>query len=64
MTDAEIAEKQAQLVAERTKWVHVDDPWNDSKLLEQPEVTERELEDMALFAARALRRTIYENKWV
>ncbi|MBN8746588.1 MAG: hypothetical protein J0I65_03675 [Variovorax sp.] len=48
----------------RNRWVHVDEPWNDSKLLEQPGVTERELEDMALFAARALRRTIYENQWV
>lgn len=48
----------------RNRWVHVAEPWNDSKLLEQPEVTERELEDMALFAARALRRTIYENQWV
>lgn len=48
----------------RNRWVHVDDPWNDSKLLEHPEVTEHELEDMALFAARALRRTLYENQWV
>jgi hypothetical protein len=48
----------------RNRWVHVNEPWNDTKLLEQPEATERELEDMALFAARALRRTIYENQWV
>ena len=48
----------------RNRWVHVDDPWNDAKLLEQPEIKERELEDMALFAARVLRRTIYENQWV
>lgn len=48
----------------RNRWVHVDKPWSDSKLLDQPEVTERELEDMALFAARALRRTIYQNQWV
>lgn len=48
----------------RNRWVHVDEPWNDSELLEQPEVAECELEDMALFAARALRRTIYENQWV
>jgi hypothetical protein len=48
----------------RNKWVHVDEPWNDSSLLEHPEETEQELERMALFAARALRRTIYENQWV
>jgi len=48
----------------RNKWVHVDEPWNDSNLLERPEETEQELACMALFAARALRRTIYENQWV
>jgi len=48
----------------RNKWVHVDDPWDDTALLEDPEVTEHELEQMAIFAARALRRTIYENQWV
>ncbi len=48
----------------RNRWVHVDDPWNDTRLLETPEDTEQELEDMALFATRALRRTIFENQWV
>jgi hypothetical protein len=48
----------------RNTWVHIDEPWNDSSLLERPEETEQELERMALFAARALRRTIYENPWV
>ena len=48
----------------RNKWVHVDDPWNDASLLEYPEETEQELEHMAFFAARALRRTIYANQWV
>jgi hypothetical protein len=48
----------------RNKWVHVDEPWNDSNLLERPEETEQELARMALFAARALCRTIYENQWV
>jgi hypothetical protein len=47
----------------RAPMVHVDEPWNDAKLLERPEETERELEQMAFFAARALRRTIYENQW-
>jgi hypothetical protein len=48
----------------RNGWVHVDEPWNDSSLLERREETERELERMAFFAARALRRMIYENQWV
>lgn len=48
----------------RNKWVHVNDPWGDQKLLDDPEESEKELEEMALFAARALRRTIYENQWV
>lgn len=47
----------------RNKWVHFDGPWNDMSLLENPEEVERELECMALFAARALRRTIYANQW-
>jgi hypothetical protein len=48
----------------RNKWVHVDDPWDDEKLLGTPEQFEKELEDMAFFAAKVLRRTIYENPWV
>ena len=48
----------------RNRWVHVDSPWEDENLLEHPEVVEGELEEMALFAAHALRRTIYENQWV
>jgi hypothetical protein len=48
----------------RNKWVHLDDPWNDARLLECPKETERELEQMAFFAARALRSTFYENQCV
>lgn len=48
----------------RNRWVHVDEPWKDEELIEHPEKTERELEEMAFFAARALRRTIYENPWI
>ena len=48
----------------RNKWVHVNDPWNDEDLIESPEQFEKELEEMAFFAARALRRTIYENQWI
>lgn len=48
----------------RNRWVHVESPWEDENLLEHPEAIESELEEMAFFAARALRRTIYENQWV
>jgi hypothetical protein len=48
----------------RNKWVHVEDPRDDAGLLGRPEDTEGELERMALFATRALRRTIYENQWL
>lgn len=48
----------------RNKWVHVDCPWEEEELLEHPEAVEKELEEMAFFAVRALRRTIYENQWV
>jgi len=48
----------------RNKWVHVDDSWGDESLLESPEDHERELEEMAFFATRLLRQTIYENPWI
>ena len=46
------------------RWVHVDSLWEDEALLIHPEVIEGELEEMAFFAVRALRRTIYENQRV
>lgn len=48
----------------RNKWVHVDEPWEDQRLLETPEFFEGELEEMAFFSARTLRKTIYENPWI
>ena len=48
----------------RNKWVHVDDPREDDKLFEQPELVSSELEEMAFTAARILRKTIYENSWI
>lgn len=48
----------------RNKWVHVDVPWNDDTLLEKPEKSSSELEEMAFFAVCVLRRTIYENQWI
>lgn len=48
----------------RNKWVHVDDPWDDGDVLTKPEEVDNEVERMAFFAAKALRRTIYQNQWV
>jgi len=48
----------------RNKWVHVGEPWDDQELINNPEKYDKELEEMAFFAARCLRRTIYENPWV
>lgn len=48
----------------RNKWVHVGRPWDDQELAERPEKYERELEEVAFLAVRALRLTIYENPWV
>ncbi|MBD2717997.1 hypothetical protein [Synechococcus sp. FACHB-909] len=62
--DAGLADDFHVLRIYRNKWIHVDEPWSDSNLLERPEQTEQELECMALFAVRALRRTIYQNPWV
>ena len=62
--DASLKEDLHALRKYRNKWVHVDSPWEDEELLEHPKTVEDELEKMAFFAVRALRRTIYENQWV
>lgn len=43
----------------RNSWVHVDDPWNDRSVIENPAVHEAELEQMAMHAAKLLRKVIY-----
>lgn len=48
----------------RNRWVHVDAPWEDARVLSEPEHFENELEEMALFGARALRRTLYSDQFV
>ncbi len=48
----------------RNNWVHVEEPWQDRELERTSEPLMAELEEMALFAAKTLRRTIYENQWV
>lgn len=62
--DSELAKDLHTLRQYRNRWVHVDAPWDDECLLEGSEGKEGELEKMAFFAARALRRTIYENPWI
>jgi hypothetical protein len=48
----------------RNRWVHVDALSEDSRVLSEPEHFENELEEMALFGARVLRRTIYSDQFV
>lgn len=48
----------------RNRWVHVDEPWDDQQLLDFPEAVSKELQEMARFAVRTLRQTIYENPWI
>lgn len=60
----ELKEDLHRLRKYRNKWVHVDEPWRDRALLEDPEALLAELDAMAEFACRVLRRTIYENLWI
>jgi len=48
----------------RNRWVHVKAPADDEALLTDPAPVDRELEVMAYFAARTLRRTIYSVQGV
>lgn len=47
----------------RNRWVHVNDPWNDEPLLVHLGATHAELEEVALDAARLLRRVLYSDRW-
>ena len=62
--DPELKNDLHSLRRYRNKWVHVNDPWEDAALLSDPETMEAELEAMAFFAARQLRKTIYANPWI
>jgi hypothetical protein len=48
----------------RNSWVHVDDPWDDSALLEDAERSENELFEMARRSLIALRKTVYCNPYI
>lgn len=45
----------------RNRWVHVEDPWDDSTLISHPDEFEQELEAMARRALRILREVLYDN---
>lgn len=62
--DQELKRDLHELRKYRNKWVHVNDPLDDQDLIENPENTESELNQMALLAAKLLRKTIYENQCV
>jgi hypothetical protein len=62
--DSELKKDLHKLRKYRNKWVHVGEPWEDQALIEDPDRFESELAEMAYFAARCLRRTIYENQWI
>lgn len=48
----------------RNKWVHIENPWEDSQILNDENEIEQELELMATMAVEVLRETIYETPWV
>lgn len=60
----DLKEELHRLRKYRNRWVHISNPWKDKDLLANPEKHHRDLEDMAVAAVRALRRTIYQNQWV
>jgi hypothetical protein len=60
----ELKEDLHKLRKYRNRWVHIDEPWRDEILLKEPEALSEELDAMAEFACRVLRRTIYENQWI
>lgn len=62
--DEQLREDIHRLRRYRNLWVHVDDPNDDEALLHRPEKYAAELEEMARFAVKILRRVIYENQWV
>ena len=48
----------------RNRWVHVNDPHDDSDLMRRPDYYENELETMAQLAIKALREVIYLEQWL
>ena len=48
----------------RNQWVHVNEPQDDHKLLDNPSQIEKEIETVATKAIRILRQVIYLEQWV
>ena len=48
----------------RNKWVHVENPSNDSDLLNRPEYHEIELMQVAKKSIRTMLKTLYNNLWI
>lgn len=48
----------------RNGWVHVDEPLDDSAVLENPQALASELQEMAIFAVGVLRRVLYSEQFV
>ncbi len=48
----------------RNKWVHVEDPANDSVLLQRPEYYEEELVEIAKRAIKTMLKTLYNSPYV
>lgn len=62
--DPDLRRDLHRLRSYRNRWVHVEAPWEDSQVLERPEALHQELDEMARFAVRTLRRTIYSDQWL
>jgi hypothetical protein len=48
----------------RNRWVHVNQPWDDDSLLQEPEAVEEELLDMSKRSVAAMMKVLFWNQWV
>ncbi len=48
----------------RNRWVHVNDPHDDTDLLERPEANDAQLEQMAFCSIDLLRKVVYLEQWI
>ncbi len=48
----------------RNKWVHVNHPWEDEEIIQNPGKYENEIEFRAIGAMKTLRKVLYENSWI
>ena len=48
----------------RNKWMHVEDPSDDSDLLSRPEYHENELMQFSKKSIRTMLKTLYVNQWI